>query len=111
MVPCGGASSSTMAIGFPIGGMESSRIGVSSCRRPSTKEQNTLGVEVKSLEIVVASHAVSTTSLTKCCGTLTPNMMLSLVLLVESLKWLSTSHRMCGMLSSVGLVVVTLILS
>ena len=26
---------------------------MSSCRRPSTKEENTLGVEVKSLEIIV----------------------------------------------------------
>ena len=53
MEPCGGASSSTMAICFPIGGMDSSRVGMSSCRRPSTKEENTLEVEVKSLEIKV----------------------------------------------------------
>ena len=111
MVPCGGASSSTMAIVVSIGGMDLSRIGMSSCRRPSTKEENTLGVEVKSLEIIVASHAVSTTSLAKCCRSLTPSRIHSLIWLVESLKWLSTSHRVCGMLSSVGLVVVTLILS
>src|SRR3990170_4214696 len=100
-----------MAIVISIGGMDSSRIGISSCRRPSTNEENTLGVEVKSLEIIVASHAVSTSSLTKCCGSLTPGKMLSLIWLVESLRWLSTSHRMCGMLSCVGLVVNTLILS
>ena len=111
MEPCGGVSSSNMAIVISIGGMDLSRIGVSSCRRPSTKEENTLGVEVKLLEIKVASHAMSTTSLTKCCGSLTPSQMLSLIWLVESLKWLSTSHRMCDMLSSVELVVVTLILS
>src|SRR6187399_2975708 len=99
-----------MAIALSIGGTDSSRVGISSCRRPSTNE-NTLGVEVKSLEILVASHALSTTSLTKCCGSLTPSWMLSLVWFVESLKWLSTSHRRSGMLSCVGLVVGTLILS
>src|SRR3990170_2517647 len=79
---------------------------------PSTKGEDTIEVEVKLLEIKVASHALSTTSLSLCGGSLTPSkevhsnshMVESLISLKWWGLWLS-SHGNRGNSSYMGLVV------